>query len=168
MTNGRALCLAYSAVTFERQIRAASGYAELGMTRESLAELDAIPALQQKRPEVLALRLHFLMQKRRWAQALRLSHQLCRVAPTCGTGFLHAGFCLHQLGKTAAARNFLLKGPTSLLKEPIYYYNLGCYEALLGDLKGAEEHLKVSFKMDVSFRDLAKRDPDLKAIHALI
>ncbi len=154
-------------MSFERQIRAASGYAELGMNREARAELRSIPVALQKRPEVLALRLHFLMQRKSWASALRLSHQLCRVAPHCGTGFLHAGFCLHQLGKTAAAKNLLLKGPSCLLKEPIYYYNMGCYEALLGNIKGAQEHLKVSFKMDTSFRELARRDPDLKALQEL-
>ena len=97
------------------------------MTRESLAELNAIDTKLQSRPEVLHLRLHHLMQKKRWAQAYRISRQLCRVAPNCGTGFLHGGFCLHQLGRTAAARKLLLTGPDILRDEPIYYYNMGCY-----------------------------------------
>ncbi|MGZ4985739.1 MAG: hypothetical protein ACXV8A_06575, partial [Chthoniobacterales bacterium] len=88
---------------FERHLQAACGYAELGMTRESLAELDAIETRCQKRPEVLQLRLHHLMKRKSWTSALRVSQLLCRVAPECGTGFLHAGFCLHQLGKTAQA-----------------------------------------------------------------
>ena len=138
------------------------------MFRESIAELDAIPARQQKRPEVLQVRLHHLMRTKRWAEALRVSKILCRVAPDCGTGFLHAGFCLHQLGKTAEAKKLLIKGPVALLKEPIYYYNMGCYEALLGNMNGAKENLHISFKMDASFREVAKKDPDLQALHALI
>ncbi|MGZ5503073.1 MAG: TPR end-of-group domain-containing protein [Chthoniobacterales bacterium] len=138
------------------------------MTRESLAELDAIETRCQKRPEVLQLRLHHLMKRKSWTSALRVSQLLCRVAPECGTGFLHAGFCLHQLGKTAQAKELLIKGPVALLKEPIYYYNMGCYEALLGNVDDAEENLKISFKMDSSFRELAKKDPDLKALHAVI
>ncbi|MFN2507520.1 MAG: hypothetical protein ABR589_01970 [Chthoniobacterales bacterium] len=153
---------------FEWHVQAAAGYAELGMFRESLAELDAIAPRLQNRPEVLYLRLHHLMRKRRWAHALRVSQMLCRVAPDCGTGFLHAGFCLHQLGKTAEARKLLITGPVALLKEPVYYYNMGCYEALLGNIEDAEVNLQISFKMDASFRDLAKRDPDLKALHAVI
>ena len=155
-------------MNFERQVEAACGYAELGMFRESMAELDEIPARLQNRPEVLQLRLHHLMRKKRWAHALRVSHMLCRVAPDCGTGFLHAGFCLHQLGKTAEARKLLITGPVALLKEPIYYYNMGCYEALLGNVSEAENNLRISFKMDASFRDIARNDPDLKALHALI
>ena len=153
---------------YEWHVRAACGYAELGMFRESIAELDAIPARQQKRPEVLQVRLHHLMRTKRWAEALRVSKILCRVAPDCGTGFLHAGFCLHQLGKTAEAKDLLVTGPVALLKEPIYYYNMGCYEALLGNMNGAKENLHISFKMDASFREVAKKDPDLQALHALI
>ncbi len=147
---------------------AASGYAELGMDRESIAELDAIEPRMQNRPEVLQLRLHHFMRHKRWTQALRVSQKLCRVAPDCCTGFLHAGFCLHQLGKTEQAKELLIRGPVALLKEPIYYYNMGCYEALLGNVHDAEENLRISFKMDSSFRALAKKDPDLKALHALI
>ena len=138
------------------------------MARESLAELNAIESKFQSRPEVLHLRLHHLMQKKSWRRAYRISRELCRVAPDCGTGFLHGGFCLHQLGKTAAARKLLLTGPAILLEEPIYYYNMGCYEALLGHIDEARDHLKISFEMDTSFRELAKKDPDLASMQKLI
>lgn len=147
---------------------AAAGYAELDMTRESVAELNAIADVFQDRPEVLQLRLHNLMRKRKWAQALRVSHKLCRVAPDCSTGYLHAGFCLHELGKTAQAKKLLLRGPAALLNEPIYYYNMGCYDALLGNVRDAQVHLQTSFEMDASFRELAKKDPDLTSLQALI
>lgn len=155
-------------MSFEWHFRAACGYAELGMTRQSIAELNAIAESHQSRPEVLQLRLHHLMRGQRWVSALRISQKLCRAAPDCSAGFLHAGFCLHELGKTAEAKQFLLKGPAALLKEPIYYYNMGCYEALLGNVKDARINLETSFRMDSSFRELAKKDPDLKAVQNLI
>jgi hypothetical protein len=155
-------------VDFQWQLRAACGYAELGMTRESLAELNAMDCAHQNRAEVLQLRLHNLMQRKSWCRALVISRRLCRVAPQCGAGFLHAGFCLHAMGKTAKAREILLKGPVALRKEPIYYYNMGCYEALLGNPKSATRHLLTSFKMDASFREIAKRDPDLESVQELI
>ena len=138
------------------------------MTRESMAELNAMDAEHQGRPEVLQLRLHHLMRDKRWSQALRISQKLCRVAPHCSAGFLHAGFCLHELGKTAQAKALLLRGPAALLKEPIYYYNMGCYEALLGNVKDARVNLETSFKMDKTFRELAKKDPDLKSVQPLL
>lgn len=153
---------------FEMQVQAACGYAELGMFRESMAELDAIAPRLQNRPEVLHLRLHHLMRRKRWALALRVSQLLCRAAPDCSTGFLHAGFCLHQLGKTADAKKTLSTGPIALLKEPIYYYNMGCYDALLGNVQEAKKHLRISFRMDSSFRELARKDPDLKALQGIL
>ena len=160
--------LKQSPVNFERQFRAACGYAELGMTTESITELNGIEDKFQNRPEVLQLRLHHLMRKKHWTRALAVSRKLCRVAPEASAGFLHAGFCLHQIGRTLEAKELLLKGPTALLKEPIYYYNMGCYEVLLGNLKDAQVHLDISFKMDASFRELARKDPDLKALHATL
>lgn len=138
------------------------------MDRESMAELDEIQSRFQNRPEVLQLRLHHLMRRKSWSRALSISRKLCQVAPDCGAGFLHAGFCLHELGRTAQAKELLLKGPVALLKEPIYYYNMGCYDALLGNVMEATENLRTSFKMDSTFRELAKKDPDLKAVQALL
>jgi len=155
-------------VNFQWRLRAACGYAELGMTRQSVAELNAIEATFQERPEVLQLRLHHLLREKKWGRALTVSRKLCRVAPECSAGFLHAGFCLHELGKTAEAKRLLLKGPVALLKEPIYYYNMGCYDALLGNVRAAQMHLQTSFEMDASFREIAKKDPDLKAVRTLL
>ena len=56
----------------------------------------------------------------------------------------------------------------ALLKEPIYYYNMGCYEALLGNVKDARVNLETSFEMDETFRELAKKDPDLKTVQPLL
>jgi Flp pilus assembly protein TadD len=155
-------------VDCEWRLTAAAGYAELGMNRESIAELNAIEKPSQDRAEVLQLRLHHLMREKKWANALRVSRRLCRVAPHCTAGFLHAGFCLHELGKTLQAKKLLMKGPVALLREPIYYYNMGCYHALLGNQKSAQVHLLTSFKMDPSFRDIAKKDPDLQSVRELI
>jgi Flp pilus assembly protein TadD len=155
-------------VDYEWRLRAAAGYAELGMNRESIAELNAIDKPAQRRPEVLQLRLHHLMREKEWARALSVSRKLCRVAPQCSAGYLHAGFCLHELGKTLQAKKLLLKGPVALLREPIYYYNMGCYDALLGNSKSAQVHLLTSFKLDPSFRDIAKKDPDLQSVQELI
>ena len=138
------------------------------MTRQSLAELNAIDRKSQNRPEVLQLRLHHLMRRKSWCCALIISRKLCRAAPQCSAGFLHAGFCLHELGKTAEAKRVLLKGPAALRNEPIYHYNMGCYEALLGNVRDAQQHLEKSFKMDASLREIARRDPDLKSVQELL
>ncbi len=140
---------------------AAQGYSELGMHREALAELNALDESAQEQPEILEMRLLILMHAKKWKEALAISRRLCKSAPESHAGFVHAAFCLHELGKTDEAKTVLLGGPASLSNEPTYHYNLACYECALGNLEAARAHLDVSFSMDKKFREFARTDPDL-------
>src|SRR5436305_13727362 len=91
--------LIHNSVDFKRQFRAACGYAELGMTAESIAELNAIDDEFQHRPEVLQWRLHHLMRKKPWSRARSISYRRCRAAPEANTGSWPAGLCSHQSGR---------------------------------------------------------------------
>jgi predicted Zn-dependent protease len=151
-------------MTFERNIRAAEGYADLGMYDDALAELDELDPDEQERLETLRMRAEIVLRKRDWRSALRLSLKACQLYPNESSGFIHAAFCLHELGRTQDAKQTLLDGPAKLLDEPVYYYNLGCYDAVLGNLDQAKAYLHASFRLDKSFRDMAKNDPDLERI----
>ncbi|HEY0793801.1 MAG TPA: hypothetical protein VGD78_22250 [Chthoniobacterales bacterium] len=153
-------------MTFDQQIRAAEGYSELGMQTEALAELDLLPPDTQERAEALRMRINIVLKQHQWARGLRLSARMCELYPAESFCFIHKAFCLHELGATAEAKQALLDGPASLLEEPVYYYNLGCYEAILGNFEPAKAYLRASFRLDKSFKELAKNDPDLAAIQA--
>ena len=149
---------------FEQQIRAAEGYSELGMRAEALAELDLLPPENQERAEALRLRISILLDLKDWTRTLELSARMCKLYPGESFGFIHKAFCLHELGATAQAKQTLLEGPASLLEAPIYYYNLGCYDAVLGNLESAQAYLRASFRLDKSLRELANTDSDLTSI----
>ena len=148
----------------EQQLRIAEGYAELGMYEEALAELDRLTGEVEDFPAILQMRVAIVLQLRDWAAALRLSHRLCELLPNESYGFIHAAFCLHELGRTLEAKETLLNGPASLLDEAVYYYNLGCYDAVLGNLEQAKAYLRASFRLNKAFRALAKKDADLVAL----
>lgn len=148
----------------ERTLLAAQGYSELSMCDDALAELDSLPEEVARNSTVLELRTVILMQARRWKPALTASRELCEVAPEKTVGFIHAAFCLHELRRTAEARDVLLAGPEALHAEPTYHYNLACYECALGHLDLARLHLEKSFDLDKKMRDFAKTDPDLAAL----
>ena len=150
----------------ERTLLAAQGYSELSMFDDALAELDTLPAATLQTAEALELRTVILMQAKRWPDALATGRELCQSEPEKTGGFIHTAFCLHELGRTAEARDCLLHGPLSLHAEPTYHYNLACYECALGHLDLARLHLDKSFSMDKKMRDIAKRDPDLAALRA--
>jgi tetratricopeptide (TPR) repeat protein len=144
-----------------RIITAAQGYSELGMVEEALEELDRLPPSIQCRPDILEVRVVVEMQAKRWERSLELARQLCVAAPETAGGFIHAAFCLHELGRTSEARAILLAGPESLQEEATYHYNLACYECALGNLESARAHLERSISLDGKLREFAKRDEDL-------
>jgi predicted Zn-dependent protease len=110
------------------------------------------------------LRVLILMHGKQWGRALTASRILCDIRPEATVGYIHTAFCLHELGRPDEAKSVLLSGPAALLDEPIYHYNLACYECVLGNLESAQAHLETSFALDKKFREFAKMDPDLKAL----
>jgi hypothetical protein len=83
------------------------------------------------------MRLFVVMRSKRWEQALAVCAKLRATSPESATGYIHGAFCLHEMGRTQDAKQLLLEGPASLLGEPTYHYNLGCYDAVLGNLSFA-------------------------------
>ena len=148
----------------DRILLAAQGYFELGMMDNALEELDTLPLGAQERLDVLQMRLFIQMRARRWRESLKISRAMCRVSPEETVGFIHAAFCLHEMGRTAEAKTLLLDGPAALLNEATYHYNLGCYDAVLGNMEEAQAHLRVSFRLDKKFREFARTDPDLRPV----
>ena len=161
------ICRTLAGMTAERILLAAQGYLELGMAGDALAELDGLPAAYRRRSDVLKLRVSVALHARRWKAGLAASRRLCAVEPDETIGFIHAAFCLHELGRTEEARNVLLHGPSSLLNEATYYYNMGCYNARLGQLEDAQNYLRMSFSLDRKLRGFARCDPDLKEVRHL-
>ena len=152
-------------MTFDQIFRMAEGYLELGMFDDALDHLDQLDSEFQDRFAVLQMRVDILLlRKQNWKEALRLSLRICSIHPDRPYGYVHTAFCLHELGRTAEAKQALLDGPASLLDEAVYYYNLACYDTVLGNLEQAKVYLHASFRLDKSFRELAKSDPDLKQI----
>jgi predicted Zn-dependent protease len=153
-----------SAIALQHYINAAQGYLELGMTDEALAELGRVPEPDRDHEDVAQLHVYILMRARRWTDALEACELLRAQRPEHSLGYIHGAFCLHELGRTQEAMKLLLQGPASLLREPVYFYNLGCYHAVLGNPEEAHNYLQMSFNMDEKFREIARYDPDLAGV----
>jgi predicted Zn-dependent protease len=108
-------------ITHQRLLVAAQGYSELGLPDLALAELALLPEALADDPVVLETHLSVLMQARRYQDALPIGLRLCDLAPDKTAGFIHTAFCLHELGRTEAARDLLLRGPAALKAEATYF-----------------------------------------------
>ncbi len=149
---------------WDRRITAAQGYVELGLHEEARVELSHLPTSLRSRPDVLEISVLCLMNEQRWAEALAAAQKLCVLEPDQPGGYIHSAFCLHELGRTAEALDVLSRGPATLRTKPVYYYNLGCYLARLGQEEQALKLLKQSFEMDGDLRRDARHDPDLLSL----
>jgi tetratricopeptide (TPR) repeat protein len=145
----------------DRRILAAQGYVELGLYPEARDQLADLPKTSHARVDVMEILMLCLMAEKRWEEALAMTLALCEQEPDEPGGFIHAAYCLHELGRTSEALDLLSRGPTALRSKPVYYYNMGCYHARMGDLERALKLLRQSFEMDGSLRSVARKDPDL-------
>lgn len=155
-------------MSYQDQVRAAQGYYELGMQEEAWEELEAIDPLHENDPPVLQMRLLLLLKEERWEEALKGSEQLMEIDGEGAMGYVHAAYCLHEMNRTADAKKLLLDGPSSLLREAVYFYNLACYEVALGELEEAERCLRQSIEMDANLREVAKKDADLEVLWGVL
>jgi len=150
----------------KRIILAAEGYHDLDLIDEAWDELRSLPASEHEHPLYVQMCVLLYLKEKRWDEALDASKRLTDLLPEASAGFIHAAYCLHEMGHTPEARQLLLDGPPALKEEATYYYNLGCYQAQLGDLDDAKRLVKRSFELDQRLVEVAKKDDDLKALWA--
>jgi predicted Zn-dependent protease len=134
------------------------------MYDDALHELDQLPQEARQHATVLELRIVVLMQARRWKAALNSSRELCRLDPDKPTGYIHTAFCMHELGQTSDARDFLLGAPALLHGEATFHYNLACLRVPARQFGARRMHLDKSFTLDKKLREFASGDPDLQAL----
>ena len=140
------------------------GYIDLEMYEEAWRELDGLSPEKRDSADAFGMRIIIRLDQSNVEEALALSIKLCKAHPESHAGFIQGAFCLHQLGRTEEAIDHLQSGPESLLDEPVYFYNLACYELALGKQQAALTWLRQSVDMDRTFRARALTDPDLVAV----
>lgn len=143
---------------------AAEGYFELEMYEEALDELGTADLIPENRMGVLAMKMDILLAQKRWQEALPVGEALCDLDPDEPQYFISYAYALRELDRIEEARGALLQGPDTLEDSGPFYYNLACYEALLGDPQTALATLQHAFAIDPDLQKTAQEDPDLEAI----
>ncbi len=143
----------------------ARGYIDLKMFDEAWKELESLPVEQGSSPEAQEMRIIIMLDREDYGNALALCEVLCDFHPENPAGFVQGAYCLHVMDRTEDAIAMLQSGPENLRDEPVYFYNLACYELALGKAQAAWTWLQQSFEMDRGFRDRALQDSDLAELH---
>ena len=155
-------------IFLRKRLESAEGYLMLEMDDEAWTELedlsvDDLPTRDDK-ASYLTLVLELALRSRDWDLGARIAEALVVVKPSHVPAYVHGAYCLHELGQTDKARALLMAGPPDLHQEPLFFYNLGCYHAVLGDRLQALACLNEAFQRDPKLKMTARKDPDLQGL----
>ena len=149
---------------------AAQGWLELGNLCEAGLELERIAPALNEHPAVLEVRWQIHAHAKQWEECVALAATIIRTDPTAAMGWIHRSYALHELRRTAEARDGLLSVVGIFPDEPTIPYNLACYECTLGHEVKAGEWLKKIFSTEhaAEWKATALEDLDLKPLWAVI
>ena len=145
---------------------AAQGWLELGNHVEANRELQNIAPLLRAHPHVLEMRWQICAVAKDWDAALAIASSLVRLMPENPFGWIHRSFALHELKRTAEARDNLMPVLDKFPSQAILRYNLACYECQLGRLQQAKDWLQKALAIGdpKEIKRMALEDPDLEPL----
>ena len=122
-------------------LNGALGWLELGNTQEAAAELERIPSRSRLLFEVLSVEWRIRASQRDWPAAFGVAQRLVALYPGQSCGWINQSYSLHEMNRTAEARDLLLSRSEPFSDNCIIPYNLACYECQLGNHDQALEWL---------------------------
>lgn len=151
-------------------LQAAQGWLELGDHLEAAKELESVAPELRGHPAVLKLRWGIYAAERKWEAALDTAATLIQLDPEEPIGWVHRSYALHELKRTAEARDNLLRVVDKFPISATIRYNLACYECQLGRLPQAKLWLEKAFALGDprTMRAAAMEDRDLEPLWAEI
>ncbi|EDY81702.1 tetratricopeptide repeat domain protein [Verrucomicrobiia bacterium DG1235] len=144
----------------------ANGYIELGLTKEAAAELDEICEADRLQDDVLSMRAKLYLETNNWEVLAAVSEQLATQSPEIPHAWVHWAYALRELNRNAEAKSVALRGLKHHPQEAVLHFNLACYCSLLDQLPEASKYLDAAIKLDKTFKEEAKTDPDLAKLQA--
>lgn len=149
-------------------LNAATGWIELGLHAEAVAELDLIAPEFQRHPDVLELRCALHIHEDRWEAVLEDARKLLSSAPGRVSGWLHQASAIRRVptGSVEKALNALIPAAEKFPKDPTVSYNLSCYACQMHRYEEARFWLKRAFTVGNKehVRSIALADPDLEPL----
>lgn len=144
----------------------ANGYFELGMLGRAEHELDVLAPSYQDGEEVMALRCRILMERKRWPQVIAQTRRALRLFPGVAEFYIHAAMAHDMLGQPAEARDVWRRAPEALRSSGFFHLHVARFEAQLGNVGSAQNHLASALQIDPTLRIVARHDPKLAALVA--
>jgi len=139
----------------------ARGYLELGMLKDALTELNALPPALAAGEEALSLRASLHQEDRDWPALQSVSKRLVQIRPDSAGAWIMWAYATRRADSLESAERILTQARSHHPTEPTILFNLGCYACQRGELALARELVESAIALDASFVRLAATDPDL-------
>jgi hypothetical protein len=151
-------------------LRAAEGWIGLGDYAAAIEQLKKISPEWWTHPSVLKVRWQICVNAKNWKAALDVAYTLVRLDPKESLGWSNLSYALHELKRTAEARDNLLRVVETFSDNAAMRYNLACYESQLGRTEEAKRWLGETFKLGSKNRmtQMALTDSDLEPLREWI
>ena len=151
-------------------LRAAEGWIGLGDYAAAIKQLKKISPEWWTHPWVLKVRWQICVNAKNWKAALDVAYTLVRLDPKESLGWSNLSYALHELKRTAEARDNLLRVVETFSDNAAMRYNLACYESQLGRTEEAKRWLVETFKLGGKKRmtQMALTDSDLEPLREWI
>jgi lipopolysaccharide biosynthesis regulator YciM len=143
---------------------AATGFLELGLFQEAVAELEGLPADSRETRSALAVWLELYLGWQKWSEAVSVATRLAENEPDESNWQIVLAYATRRSKGLASARDILLDASQKFPNCAVIHFNLACYDAQLGYLPEAKRRLQQAVDMDRRFAELARTDPDLEPV----
>ena len=148
---------------------AASGWLDLGNTREANEELDKITPRLRTHPDVLELRWQLYAQAKNWDACVDIAKAIAEQAPDRASGWIGRAYALRRAtgGGLQVAWDALLPAAEKFPDVHLVPFNLACYAAQLGRLDQAWERLHQAMETEGGVNRIKERalsDQDLEPL----
>ena len=128
-------------------IQSADGWLGLGNVAEAAKELANVSPGLVNHPAVLRVQWGIRAAEKNWEQARAVAAKLIEIDPDEPLGWVDFSYALHELKRTAEARDSLLRVVEKFPISATIRYNLACYECQLGNLPQAKRWLEKAFRL---------------------
>jgi tetratricopeptide (TPR) repeat protein len=142
-------------------LRAAEGYAELGLWSDANAELEKIDSDFRHVPEAVAMRLRIYRALEKWHLVQLVARKLALYDPNDADATIEWAYAARRADSIEAARQILSEAVERLPCLALLQYELARCECQLGEVEQAKERLHVVFDLDPRLRLRALNEPDL-------
>lgn len=118
--------------------------------------------------EVSQMHCALHLQTANWAEAANLARGLTASHPGDVQNWIHWAYASRRCASMNEAETILIEALKHHPEEWCIYYNLACYGCVQGRQEIAQEFLERALKLQPACREMAKEDPDLKALWAAL